>query len=81
MKSKVLFLGAVVTTFAFTSLATESLLSPRTAGNQIKVAKETQNFVNPALICRKTMIGSPRAVAECSSHTTMPGCVAVARLK
>jgi len=81
MKSKVLLLGAVVTAFAFTSLATESLLSPRAAGNQIKTAKDTNNVVNPALICRKTMIGSPRAVAECSSHTTMPGCVAVAQLR
>jgi hypothetical protein len=60
-----------------------ALLSPRAAGNQIKVVKGTNNDINPALVCLKTMSGSPKAVAECSSHTTMPGCqtVTVAPLK
>ena len=114
--TKVLLLGAVVTAFAFTSFATEPLLSPRAAGNQIKhvssavetptitityvdtkpallspraagnqakIVKGTNNEVNPALACQKTMVGSPKAVAECSSHTTMPGCksMSVALLK
>ena len=41
MKSKVLLLGAVVTAFAFTSFAAEPLLSPRAAGNQIRIVKNT----------------------------------------
>jgi hypothetical protein len=57
------------------------LLSPRAAGNQIKVAKGAYNDPNPVLLCQKTMIASPRTVAECSSHTTMPGCMALAPLK
>jgi hypothetical protein len=114
MNMKVLLLGAVVTAFASTSFATEpllspraagnqikyaaasventpvptiradattALLSPRAAGNQIKVAAGANTDPNPVLICQKTMIGSPRAVAECSSHTTMPGCMALAPLK
>lgn len=58
-----------------------ALLSPRAKDNQIKVVKGVANDVNPALVCQKTMTGSPKAVAECSSHTTMPGCVTVAPLK
>jgi hypothetical protein len=114
MNTKVLLLGAVVAAFTFTSYATEPLLSPRAAGNQIKlstnyvetqdltstrvaagapllspraagnqikVAKGVYNDTNPVLLCQKTMIGSPRSVAECSSHTTMPGCMALAPLK
>jgi hypothetical protein len=61
--------------------ATATLLSPRAAGNQITVAKVVSNDVNPALLCQKTMIGSPKAVTECSSHTTMPGCMAIASAK
>ncbi len=57
------------------------LLSPRAAGNQIRVFKGTSDDNNPALACRNNMIASPRAVTECSSHTTMPGCVTVAPLK
>lgn len=56
-------------------------LSPRAAGNQIKIVKSTNNDINPALVCLRTMSGSPKAVAECSSHTTMPGCATVAALK
>lgn len=60
---------------------TPALVSPRAAGNQIKVVKGTNSDVNPALVCRNNMIGSPRAVTECSSHVTMPGCVTLAALK
>lgn len=110
----VLLLGAVVTTLTLTSLATEPLLSPRAAGNQIKritnsadaqfttvsyvetgspllspraagnqimVLTGVNDDYNPSLTCRNNMIASPRAVTECSSHTTMPGCVTVAPLK
>lgn len=58
-----------------------ALLSPRAKDNQTKVVKGVANDSNPALACAKTMTGSPKAVAECSSHTTMPGCVTVAPLK
>jgi len=111
MKSKVLLLGAVVTAFAITSFAAEPLLSPRAAGNQIKIVKSSvdtpavtvsdvasgtallspraqgnqikvatgvANNFNPSLACRNGMAGSPKAVAECSQHTTMPGCQTVA---
>jgi uncharacterized protein (UPF0333 family) len=60
-----------------------ALLSPRAQANQIKVVKGTNTDVNPALICKRNMIGSPKQVAECASHTTMPGCqtMTVAPLK
>jgi hypothetical protein len=111
MKSKVLLLGAVVTAFAISSFAAEPLLSPRAAGNQIKIVKSSvptptvaaayvapgnvlfspraqgnqikvasglANDSNPSLTCRSGMAGSPKALAECSQHTTMPGCQTVA---
>jgi len=65
-------------TVAFVA-ATPSLLSPRAADNQLKVVKGVANDTNPALVCRNNMIGSPRAVTECSSHATMPGCARLAR--
>ncbi|HUZ06738.1 MAG TPA: hypothetical protein VMV89_04550 [Candidatus Paceibacterota bacterium] len=72
--------GTPTITIAYVE-TTPVLLSPRAAGNQIKVVQGVSNDVNPALVCRNTMIGSPKAVAECSSHTTMPGCMTVATLK
>lgn len=114
MKIKILAVGAAVAAFTLTSFAAEPLLSPRAAGNQIKVAsnatetpaitvtyvqptsallspraagnqikvvKGIANDANPVLECRNNMIGSPRVVAECSSHTTMPMCMTVAPLK
>ena len=58
-------------------------ISPRATGNQIANVAGTNNDVNPAVACAKSMNGTPKAVAECVSHTTMPGCttVAVAPLK
>lgn len=41
MNTKVLLLGAVVAAFALNSFAAEPLLSPRAAGNQIKVVPST----------------------------------------
>ena len=109
--TKVLLLGVVITSFAFSSFAAEPLLSPRAKGNQIKVAsssvetpaivinyvdttpallspraqgnqvkvvKSTNTDVIAALVCQKTMLGSPKAVAECSSHSNMPGCQTLA---
>jgi hypothetical protein len=58
-----------------------ALLAPRAAGNQIKAVKGLSNDSNPALACRNNMAGTPKAVTECSSHTTMPGCATMASLK
>ena len=49
-------------------------VSPRAAGNQIVTVAGTANEVNPAVACAKNMNGTPKAVAECTSHTTMPSC-------
>jgi hypothetical protein len=63
--------------------AATATISPRAAGNQIVTVAGQSNDVNPAIACAKNMNGSPRAVAECVSHTTMPGCnpMAVAAAK
>jgi hypothetical protein len=78
MKSKILFLGVVVAAFTFTSFAVDALLSLRAQGNQSKIASGAANDSNPALDCRNGMAGSPKVVAECSAHTTRPGCQTVA---
>jgi hypothetical protein len=69
-----------VTTITYVD-STSAQLTPRAASNQGKVVKGTNNDANPALECQKNMVGSPKAVTECSSHTTMPGCVKVATMK
>ena len=63
MKSKVLLLGAVVTAFAITSFAAEPLLSPRAAGNQIKIVKSSAATptVAAADIAPGNALFSPRA--------------------
>lgn len=58
-----------------------ALLTPRAADNQSKVVKGVANDSNPALACAKMMGASPKAVSECSSHTTMPGCQTGASMK
>jgi len=58
--------------------ASASLLTPRAGDNQIKSVAGVVNDSNPALPCRNNMSGTPKAVAECTSHTTMPGCMTVA---
>jgi hypothetical protein len=106
MKAKIILLGAAIAAFTYTSFATDALLSPRAAGNQIQIvpgltaaqpapasaslqtprAGDNQiktvagvvNDSNPALACRNNMNGTPKMVAECNSHTTMPGCMTVA---
>jgi len=52
-----------------------ALLSPRAAGNQSIAVKGTDTGSNPIFVCRETMKGAPKAVAECTSHANMPGCV------
>lgn len=51
-----------------------ALLSPRAAGNQLKVVKGVANDTTTAAFCRANMNGTPRAIAECSSHANMPDC-------
>ena len=58
-----------------------TLLTPRAFGSQSKVVKGVANDSNPALVCAKNMNGTPKMISECTSHTTMPGCVTVASLK
>jgi len=53
-------------------------LSPRAQGNQIATVASGNADVNPVLGCKKTMAGTPKMVAECASHTTMPGCAKLA---
>jgi hypothetical protein len=57
---------------------TGTTVSPRAAGNQIVTVAGQSNEVNPAVACAKNMNGTPKAVAECTSHTTMPACKTVA---
>jgi len=63
--------------------ANTATVSPRAAGNQIVNVAGQSNEVNPAVACAKNMNGTPRSVAECTSHTTMPACkpMAVASAK
>ena len=71
---------ATVTTITYVE-SSQAQLSPRAQGNQIKVIKGSDNDQALALGCRKNMVANPKAVAECASHATMPGCVTVAPLK
>jgi hypothetical protein len=57
-----------------TVIVNTATVSPRAAGNQLTTVAGTSNDVNPAIACAKNMNGTPRAVAECVSHTTMPSC-------
>jgi hypothetical protein len=63
--------------------ASTATISPRAAANQIVTVAGQSNEVNPAVACAKNMNGTPRSVAECTSHTSMPACktVAVASVK
>jgi len=65
----------------YVTSASPTLLSPRAQASQNQMVKGIFNDVNPAWICQKTMSGSPKIVAACSSNTTMPGCVRIASLK
>ena len=49
-------------------------LTPRSAGNQITRSAGVNTDANAATACAKSMNGSPKAVSECTSHTTMPSC-------
>ena len=72
------------TTVAQAAPATGIALSPHAAANQNTTVAGIANDRNPALECRNTMTGSPKAVQACSDNSAMPGCrtaVAVAPLK
>ncbi len=72
------------TTVAQAAPATGIALSPRAAANQSTTVTGVASDRNPALDCRNTMTGSPKAVQACSDNPAMPGCkptVAVAPLK
>jgi hypothetical protein len=73
--------GSVDTQFGSATSTSPAQFAPRAQANQIQVFKGTVNDVNPALVCQKTMSGSPKIVAACSSNTTMPGCLKIASLK
>ena len=57
--------------------AATATISPRAAGNQLATVAGQVNEVNAAVACAKNMNGTPKAVAECTSHTTMPACKTV----
>jgi hypothetical protein len=56
-------------------------MAPRLQAAQIRVVKGIVNDRNPALECRRTMLGSPKAVIACSQSITMPGCMKLASAK
>jgi hypothetical protein len=56
-------------------------ISPRAQANQSTAIKGTSDNQNSTLVCRKNMVASPKAVAECSSHATMPGCTPATAMK
>lgn len=66
------------TTVTYITVKDPVVLSPRAKENQVVRISGTNNDVNPALLCQKMMTGSPKAIAECTSHTTMPGCQTMA---
>lgn len=68
-------------TVTYVTSDSRARLSPRAKDNQSKVVAGIVNNSNRALACRNNMNGTPKAVSECVSHTTMPGCMTVAELK
>jgi len=66
---------------AYVTPGSSAQLSPRARDNQSKVVAGVNKDSNPALACRNNMAGTPKAVGECSSHTTMPGCMKFASAK
>jgi hypothetical protein len=65
MKTNILILGAVVTALTITAFATEPLLSPRAAGNQIKRVTTTDApAVSITYAATETALLSPRAAGN-----------------
>ncbi len=51
--------------------ASGALLSPRAAGNQIKIASG-KTGVNPATLCSRNMASGPKAIEACAEHPLAP---------
>ena len=51
--------------------------SPRANSNQINKMAGVANEINPALVCRNMMTGSPKAVAACADNPNHPACNAM----
>jgi hypothetical protein len=68
-------------TISYIASESPGLLCPRAQAIQSRVVKGVATDANPSLACRNKMSGSPKAVAECSQHTTMPGCMNVSGAK
>lgn len=67
MNSKILVLGAVISTLAGSMFATEAVLSPRAQGNQIKVvaaAPEAATVASPATLLTPRAAGSEIKVVK-----------------
>jgi len=57
------------------------LTSPRALANQSRIIQGVASSQYTTLDCRNNMSTSPKAVAECVSHSAMPGCITVATAK
>ena len=68
--------AAAFAAITINATASDSLLSPRAAGNQIKTVAGVANDVNPALACAMNMTASPKAIQACVESGTMAGCKA-----
>jgi hypothetical protein len=77
---QVVNVAAPAVTIAYVAPASTPI-SPRAQASQSKVIQGTANNQDSTRECRKNMVTSPKAVAECAAHTTMPGCTKLASLK
>ena len=65
MKIQVLALSAIVTALAFSSFAAEPLLSPRAAGNQIKISSDADTVATTVdYVAAPSALLSPRAACN-----------------
>lgn len=55
---------------------TTAALSPRAASGRIGTVASVPNDFNPALMCRKVMAASPKAITACEANPAMPCCTA-----
>jgi hypothetical protein len=58
-----------------------SLLTPRAQASQNQQLQGATGSVAATQTCRQAMVASPKAVAECAAHTTMPACLKLASAK
>jgi hypothetical protein len=69
-----------VTTIAYVD-STTAPISPRALANQGRIVQGAANDQDSMMGCRQNMVASPKAVAECAAHATMPGCAKLATVK